>query len=150
MSSLSRASDEALSLEEALSATERAEALGAADGILLNSRGNALGLLQRWGEARAAYAAATTLSPRDFESIPRSNEALALMQLEEPAPVEGYAERQRAARTREPCVGRLSILGVASPAGFHRLARRAGNVLEGVTWSLGVRLPLWRGMFLCE
>ena len=80
-------------LEEALSATERAEALGAADGILLNSRGNALGLLQRWGEARAAYAAATTLSPRDFESIPRSNEALALMQLEEPAQAEALVRR---------------------------------------------------------
>lgn len=70
-------------LHEALSAFDAAERLGSSDALLLNSRGNALGLLQQWGEARAAYEASAAASPRDFESIPRSNAALVSFELGE-------------------------------------------------------------------
>lgn len=59
-------------LERALDCLEKAEALGSRDALLLNDRGNALGLLQRWEEARAAYGASADASPRDFEAIPRT------------------------------------------------------------------------------
>ena len=78
-------------LEAALAAIEKATALGSSDALLLNAQGNALGLLLRWGEAREAYASATALSARDFESIPRSNEALTLLQLEQPEQAEKLA-----------------------------------------------------------
>jgi tetratricopeptide (TPR) repeat protein len=72
-------------LDEALAALDTAIRLdganGASDALTLNSRGNALGLLLRWEEAATAYAAASAASRRDFESIPRSNEALALFEL---------------------------------------------------------------------
>ena len=69
-------------LELALDAVARAEALQQTpDALNLNTRGNALALLLRWEEARAAYSAAATASRRDFESIPRSNEALVLFEL---------------------------------------------------------------------
>ena len=42
----------------ALDCLEKAEALGSRDALLLNDRGNALGLLQRWEEARAPRAPA--------------------------------------------------------------------------------------------
>jgi tetratricopeptide (TPR) repeat protein len=70
-------------LQEALSAFDAAERLGSSDALLLNSRGNALGLLQQWGEARAAYDASAAVSPRDFESIPRSNAALVSFEMGE-------------------------------------------------------------------
>lgn len=69
-------------LDEALRAIDQAKAVASsADPLLLNAQGNALGLSLRWEEARAAYSEATAASPRDFESIPRSNEALALFEL---------------------------------------------------------------------
>jgi len=83
-------------LEEALAALDRAEQIdgaGNADALTLNSRGNALGLLQRWEEAATVYAAAATVSRRDFESIPRSNQALALFQLGSLAEAEAQAKR---------------------------------------------------------
>ena len=73
-------------LERALAAIDRAEALGTprsdqpvgrgADAVLLNSRGNALGLLQRWEEAQEAYTTSADSAAREFASIPRSNAAL--------------------------------------------------------------------------
>ncbi len=78
-------------LDEALRAIERAETLGSTDALLLNTRGNALGLMLRWDDARLAYRAATDASQRDFESIPRSNEALALFELGELAEAEKLA-----------------------------------------------------------
>jgi tetratricopeptide (TPR) repeat protein len=75
-------------LERALVAIDRAEALGAsaprpdqpvgrgADAVLLNSRGNALGLLQRWPEAQEAYTTSADSAVKSFASIPRSNAAL--------------------------------------------------------------------------
>ena len=81
-------------LEQALVAIDQAEALGSgADSLMLNSRGNALGLLLRWEEARSAYAAAAAAAPKDFVSIPRSNEALALLQLGELKEAELIAQR---------------------------------------------------------
>jgi len=68
-------------LKAALDALDKAEDLGSSDALLLNSRGNALGLLQRWEEAREQYVAACAVSARDFESIPRSNAALISFQL---------------------------------------------------------------------
>lgn len=58
-------------LERALVAFDVAADLGSGDALLLNSRGNALGLLQRWEEAHATYEAAAAAGPREFESIPR-------------------------------------------------------------------------------
>mmetsp|Transcript_62576 Transcript_62576/g.104156 ORF Transcript_62576/g.104156 Transcript_62576/m.104156 type:complete len:289 (-) Transcript_62576:181-1047(-) len=68
-------------LQNALDAFDKAEALGFEDGLLRNSKGNALGLLQRWDEAREAYIGAAAASPRDFESIPLSNAALVSFEL---------------------------------------------------------------------
>jgi tetratricopeptide (TPR) repeat protein len=69
-------------LNRALEACERAVDLGlASDPLLLNARGNALGLLQRWEEAHDTYAVAADASPRDFESIPLSNQALTSFEL---------------------------------------------------------------------
>lgn len=69
-------------LREALEAFDAAERLGdKPDSLLFNSRGNALSLLQHWPEARAAYEASAAASPRDFESIPRSNSALVSFEL---------------------------------------------------------------------
>ena len=86
-------------LERALDCLEKAEALGSRDALLLNDRGNALGLLQRWEEARAAYGASADASPRDFEAIPRSNEALVSFELGE----EARAEREvRTLLRRDP------------------------------------------------
>ena len=80
-------------LERALVAIDRAEALGAgapradqpvgrgADAVLLNSRGNALGLLQRWPEAQAAHTLAADSAAKTFASIPRSNAALVAFEL---------------------------------------------------------------------
>lgn len=80
-------------LVEAVGAVERAEALGGTpDALSLNTKGNALGLLLRWDEARATYAASASASPRDFESIPRSNEALVLFELGELGPAEKRAQ----------------------------------------------------------
>jgi tetratricopeptide (TPR) repeat protein len=84
-------------LEEALRSIDRAEGLGSAgataDALLLNSRGNARALLQQWPEAQAAYSASATVAPRDLESIPASNEALAFIQLEQPGRAEKIARR---------------------------------------------------------
>ena len=81
-------------LEEALAAIDKAEALGGSgDALMLNSRGNALGLLLRWEDARAAYAASAAAAPKDFVSIPRSNEALALLQLGQLEQAEAVARR---------------------------------------------------------
>jgi tetratricopeptide (TPR) repeat protein len=81
-------------LVEAIEAIDKAEGLGKVpDPLNLNTKGNALGLLQRWEDARAAYAVATAASPRDFESIPRSNEALVLFELG------SLAEAERIAKT---------------------------------------------------
>ena len=49
-------------LEEALQAIDRASDLGSTDALLLNCKGNALGLLLRWEEARAAYTASTEVT----------------------------------------------------------------------------------------
>ena len=68
-------------LQRALTAFNNAENLGETDALLVNARGNALGLLQRWEEAHAAYAASVDLSPRDLESIPLSNQALTSFEL---------------------------------------------------------------------
>ena len=68
-------------LQRALAAFDKAEDLGEADALVVNARGNALGLLQRWEEAHTAYAASVDLSPRDFESIPLSNQALTSFEL---------------------------------------------------------------------
>ena len=77
----------------ALDAAERIDGETSPDPLTLNSRGNALGLLLRWDEAATAYAASAAASRRDFVSIPRSNEALALFQLGE------LAEAERRVRT---------------------------------------------------
>lgn len=61
-------------LQRALVALDTAEHLGQDDALLMNSRGNAFSLLQMWGEALEAYKKAADLSPRDFESIPLSNQ----------------------------------------------------------------------------
>lgn len=69
-------------LDECLRAIEQAEALDVTpDALTLNSKGNALGLQLRWADARVAYAASADASPRSFESIPRSNEILAMFEL---------------------------------------------------------------------
>jgi len=63
-------------LEEALAAIDTAESLGSApDALNLNAKGNAFGLLLKWSEAAGAYRESAAAAPRDFESIPRSNEA---------------------------------------------------------------------------
>lgn len=80
-------------LEEALAATAEAEVLGSVDAILLNTRGNALGLLLRWREAAEAYAGAREAAARDFESIPASNEALARLELGELPRAESIVRR---------------------------------------------------------
>ena len=81
-------------LEEALTAIDQAEALGSGtDALMLNSRGNALGLLLRWEDARAAYAASAAAAQKDFASIPRSNEALVLLQLDQLEQAEVIARR---------------------------------------------------------
>jgi tetratricopeptide (TPR) repeat protein len=81
-------------LEEALMAVAEAERRGTTgDALLLNARGNAFGLLLRWEEARAAYADAASVAARDFVSIPRSNEALALVQLGDLSSAEKLASR---------------------------------------------------------
>jgi len=59
-----------------------AESLGAEpDSLNLNTKGNALGLLLRWEDARAVYEASVKAADKEFASIPRSNEALALFEL---------------------------------------------------------------------
>ena len=69
-------------LEEALTAIDTAESLGSSpDALNLNAKGNALGLLLQWSDARAAYEASGDAADRSFASIPRSNEALALFEL---------------------------------------------------------------------
>jgi len=81
-------------LDEALAALETAIRIDGAqspDALTLNSRGNALGLLLRWPEAQQAYAEAAAASRRDFESIPRSNNALALFELGQLADAEKQA-----------------------------------------------------------
>lgn len=82
-------------LEEALAALDTAVRLDgeAPDALTLNSRGNALGLLLRWEDAAATYGKSAAVSRRDFESIPRSNEALALFELGE------LARAEKGART---------------------------------------------------
>jgi len=80
-------------LEEALTSISKAAELGSTDSLTLNAQGNALGLLLRWEEARAAYAASTAVATRDFESIPRSNEALTLLELRQPEASEKLARR---------------------------------------------------------
>jgi len=80
-------------LDEALVAIQTAERLGQADALLLNARGNAFGLLQQWTDAVDAYGAAVVLSARDFESIPASNQALALLELEETERAERVVRR---------------------------------------------------------
>lgn len=81
-------------LLEAVEAIDRAESLTSTpDALNLNTKGNALGLLQRWEDARATYSEATEAAPRDFESIPRSNEALVLFELG------SLTEAERVART---------------------------------------------------
>ena len=89
-------------LDEALTAIDTAVRLdgdASPDALTLNSRGNALGLLLRWEDAAAAYALAASASRRDFESIPRSNEALALFELGELASAE---KRARSLIRRDP------------------------------------------------
>eukprot|EP00310_Coccolithus_braarudii_P014965 CAMPEP_0183348830 /NCGR_PEP_ID=MMETSP0164_2-20130417/13216_1 /TAXON_ID=221442 /ORGANISM="Coccolithus pelagicus ssp braarudi, Strain PLY182g" /LENGTH=274 /DNA_ID=CAMNT_0025520477 /DNA_START=81 /DNA_END=906 /DNA_ORIENTATION=+ len=98
-------------LQAALEAIEKATSLGATDALLLNARGNTLGLLQRWDEARAEYDASAAVSSRDFESIPRSNAALISFQT-------GDLERvEREARTlmrRDPrFVDSVALLAAA-------------------------------------
>ncbi|KAL1511289.1 hypothetical protein AB1Y20_006094 [Prymnesium parvum] len=83
-------------LQRALHAAERARDLGSADALLANARGNALGLLQQWVEAHAAYEEAVRLSPRDFESIPLSNCALTSFELRQ----DEQAEREALRLTR--------------------------------------------------
>ena len=73
-------------LERALTVIGRSEELSgpAADPVLLNSRGNALGLLLRWEDAVAAYTASADAAGNgmnNFASIPRSNAALAAFEL---------------------------------------------------------------------
>lgn len=80
-------------LREALAAFDTAERLGSSDALLLNSRGNAFGLLQEWKEARTAYEASAAVSPRDFESIPRSNSALVSFELGELSAAESEASK---------------------------------------------------------
>ena len=45
-------------------------------------------MMQRWPDAHAAYAAAANAAPKNFESIPRSNAALASYELDELARAE--------------------------------------------------------------
>jgi len=86
-------------LERALDAFDTATKLGSGDALLLNSKGNALGLLQRWGEARDAYVSAAAAGPRDFESIPRLNAAAVSFELGE----QDRAEREvRTLLLRDP------------------------------------------------
>merc|ERR1719247_1250098 len=80
-------------LDDALEALDRAEALGARDALFLNSRGNALGLLQLWPEALAAYEAASAVAAKDFLSIPRSNAALVQVELGQLDAAEALAQR---------------------------------------------------------
>lgn len=69
-------------LERALVAIEKSEQLGSApDALLLNTRGNALGLLQRWEAAQTAYTTSADAAARNFASIPRSNAALISFEL---------------------------------------------------------------------
>ena len=122
-------------LERALDCLEKAEALGSRDALLLNDRGNALGLLQRWEEARAAYGASADASPRDFEAIPRSNEALVSFELGE----EARAEREvrtllratRRSRTARRCSPRCS--GARAPRSTARRWRSSATNLIGVS-----------------
>lgn len=78
--------DAAARLETAIAHFRTAADLGAeVDALALNNEGNALGLLGRYEEALAAYRTASDASERDFESIPRANAALTLLQLGQPA-----------------------------------------------------------------
>jgi tetratricopeptide (TPR) repeat protein len=81
-------------LETAIAHFRRASTLAAAsvDGLALNNEGNALGLLGRYDEALSTYRSAADASPRDFESIPRANAALTLLQLGRPDEGEKAAE----------------------------------------------------------
>ena len=96
-------------LERALEAIDQAEALGTpradqpvgrgSDAVLLNSRGNALGLLQRWEEAQEAYTTSADSAAREFASIPRSNAALVAFERRQ----EDRAEREvRTLLRRDP------------------------------------------------
>ena len=85
-------------LEEALVAADRSLSLDVetgqpADALVLNTKGNALGLLLRWDEARNAYQSSASAAARDFESIPRSNEALSLFELGQLSESESLARR---------------------------------------------------------
>ena len=54
-------------LEEALTAIDTAESLGSSpDALNLNAKGNALGLLLQWSDARAAYEASGDAADRSF------------------------------------------------------------------------------------
>ena len=77
----------------ALDAAQRIDGDTSPDPLTLNSKGNALGLLLRWEEAATAYAASAAAARRDFVSIPRSNEALALFQLGELSEAERRVRR---------------------------------------------------------
>lgn len=54
------------------------------DVLALNNEGNALGLLGRYDDALSRYNAAADAADREFESIPRANAALTLLQLGKP------------------------------------------------------------------
>ena len=101
-------------LERALDCLEKAEALGSRDALLLNDRGNALGLLQRW-EGRAPRTARRTVAPRRTGD-PRSNEALI---------------RSSSARRRAPSSGAPLRGGPAFKDGEALLAAPSGRA-QGV------------------
>jgi len=93
--------DRGARIEVAIEHFRRAAELAgdAVDPLALNNEGNALGLLGRFDSALAAYRRAANSSGRDFESIPRANVALTLLQLGSPA--EGEREASAIVR-RDP------------------------------------------------